>query len=420
MIEAHEFSAYSVEEALVESEWRLGWKVVLAATAGCCAGVFHLGGIMTLAKPLTREFGWSRAEVMMSLLICTVVMLFLGPIVGGLIDRYGPRRVALSGMPFYVLLISAVGFTGPEIWTWYLAWGIAACATSLTAPVVWTIGVTAHFTKSQGKAVGVTLSAGGIATALSLAYAVYQYLGWRAVFPVLSLASFVVAYPLVWLFFHDAKSGSTRPTLTVSDRMPAADPPGLRFADAAWTTRFWRLTLSMFVAGAAMNGLINHLPSMLTDEGVPAAKAAALAALVGPCSIAGRVITGFLFDLAYAPLVGAIAIALPIVSCIILSQYLGAYEALIPAIALIGIVASAEVQASAYLIPRYFGYRSYGRIFGFVFGVAILGMGTGPVVGGLIFDRTGSYDAMILIIVAALGGSALLVGTLGRYPKSWV
>jgi predicted MFS family arabinose efflux permease len=416
-----EHSEMAIADVPEESEWRSGWKVVLAATVGCSAGVFYLGGIMTLVKPLNEVFGWSRAEVMASLLITTVIMLFTAPVVGGIIDRFGARRVALTGMVVCLLVTSAVGLTGPSIWTWYLIWAVSACSASLTLPMVWTIGVAEHFTRNQGKAVGITLCGSGLATALSipLAYAVYAHFGWRAVFPVLALSSFAVAFPLAWFFFRDPQPGEGR-----SDRSGAKHPvgegqPGIRLSEAAWMPRLWLLTVAMFLVGAAMNGLLNHLPSMLTDEGVSAAEAAGLVAIVGPCSILGRLITGFLFDFVNARLVGTIATAFPLVSVFILSQHLTSYEALLPAVIMIGLVSSADAQVTAYLIPKYFGYRNYGKIFGLVFGFMLVGMGFGPFLGGLIFDRTGSYDQMILIVAVALTLGVGMIAALGRYPKSW-
>jgi predicted MFS family arabinose efflux permease len=283
--------------------------------------------------------------------------------------------------------------------------------------VVWTVGVAGHFSKHQGKAVGVTLCGPGIATAVSvpLAYWVYQHFGWRAAFPAVYFGGFLVAYPIVWLFFHDAKSGSKQPSPARRGHSVDAAAPDLTFAEALRTTRFWRLIVSMVLTGACVTAFSLHFVSMMTDDKVSPTEAVGLAALLGPFSIAGRLISAFLLDIFEAPLVGAVAFALPIVSATILFQHMVAYEALVLAAFLIGVSQSADAQVPAYLIPKYFGYRSYGRIFGLAYGLLFVGMGFGPVLAGAIFDMTGSYRTVFILVIAALSVGALLIGTLGRY-----
>ena len=67
-------------------------------------------------------------------------------------------------------------------------------------------------------------------------------------------------------------------------------------------------------------------------------------------------------------------------------------------------------------MSRYFGLRSYAKIFGTVSGTVALGSGTAPHLVGPLIDSTGSYDGLLLICtgLAALGASLFLM--LGPYP----
>jgi MFS family permease len=83
---------------------------------------------------------------------------------------------------------------------------------------------------------------------------------------------------------------------------------------------------------------------------------------------------------------------------------------------LLGFAAGAESDIIAFLAARYFGMASYGRIYGMLYLPFGVGSAISPIVYGMVRDRTGSYDPMLLaaMILFAVGGALLLL--LGRYP----
>jgi OFA family oxalate/formate antiporter-like MFS transporter len=60
------------------------------------------------------------------------------------------------------------------------------------------------------------------------------------------------------------------------------------------------------------------------------------------------------------------------------------------------------------LIASFFGTRSLGEIIGAIHGVSLVGGIIGPVLGGYIFDRSGSYRFAFLIAALAFLASAIL------------
>ena len=69
----------------------------------------------------------------------------------------------------------------------------------------------------------------------------------------------------------------------------------------------------------------------------------------------------------------------------------------------------------AFLVARYFGMKSYGAVYGTLYGFFALGAGIGPVVFGRAFDATGSYDGPLIVSAFMLVAGAALLLTLGRY-----
>jgi len=115
--------------------------------------------------------------------------------------------------------------------------------------------------------------------------------------------------------------------------------------------------------------------------------------------------------------VGAAALSFPAVTCLILIAADGSILLSIIAIIVFGVSIGAEIDVLAYLAARFFGTRNFGALFGIMAGLMALGGGLGPVLGGHVYDLTGSYIPVLwgIVPLALLSGYLLL--TLGAYPK---
>jgi MFS family permease len=83
---------------------------------------------------------------------------------------------------------------------------------------------------------------------------------------------------------------------------------------------------------------------------------------------------------------------------------------------LVGLGIGAEVDIIAYLTSRYFGLRSYGAIFGWIWAVFGLSGGLGAYLMGFGFDKTGSYVVPLSGFFCAAVLATLLILSLGPYP----
>ncbi len=89
-------------------EWRAHWTLVLAGVIGFSMTAMASISLGIFTEPLEHAFGWSRKEVNSGFLAFAAASLFLSPVFGHLIDRFGPRRVGLPGMA----LVSIAARTG--------------------------------------------------------------------------------------------------------------------------------------------------------------------------------------------------------------------------------------------------------------------------------------------------------------------
>src|SRR4030042_4819413 len=76
-----------------------GWWIVLACfIIGLYTGGIIFYGFTAFIDPLVREFGWSYTQVSFAMSLRGIEMSFISPLVGFLVDRYGPRRLVFLGV----------------------------------------------------------------------------------------------------------------------------------------------------------------------------------------------------------------------------------------------------------------------------------------------------------------------------------
>jgi predicted MFS family arabinose efflux permease len=81
-----------------------------------------------------------------------------------------------------------------------------------------------------------------------------------------------------------------------------------------------------------------------------------------------------------------------------------------------GYSAGTKLQICSYLTSRYGGLRNFGTIYGFISSLVSLGSALGPLLAGIVYDRTGGYDLFLVAGSVVCLFCGLLIVTLPRYP----
>src|SRR6202050_3956913 len=99
-----------------------GWRVVLAACLGVMAGFGSLFvyTFTVFVKPLGAAFGWNRESVSLGFAIAALTVGLSSPLIGRLIDRFGPRRIILPCMTVFGFGVVSLAFLGSRLWQFYL------------------------------------------------------------------------------------------------------------------------------------------------------------------------------------------------------------------------------------------------------------------------------------------------------------
>jgi MFS family permease len=139
--------------------------------------------------------------------------------------------------------------------------------------------------------------------------------------------------------------------------------------------------------------------------------------MVGIGLLAGRVGVGYLLDRVWGPIVAFPVLCLPALACYLLMGTGSTAGLLVFAAFLLGFAGGAESDIIAYFAARYFGMAHFGRIYGMLYMPFGIFSAISPVLYGIVRDKTGSYDPILIAasVIFVIGGGLLLL--LGRYPE---
>ncbi len=399
------------------AEFRLGWRVLILALIGMATsvGVAPIYAFGTLVLPLQEAFGWSRGDIQSAAAFQYGSSIVAFQLAGWLNKRYGIRPVTLCSFISLPLAYLLMTFNGGALWQLNLGFGLLAFAGVGTLHVTWTQLTCLWFERNRGLALAIILCGSGL-TALvvpSLLSWAIDHWGWRAWFYGLALLPLLITLPMALFWLKSSPAQTSHQAAR-----PAPSLGGLSLRQALASPRLWLVNFALLLAVMSMMGIITNAVPLMRDSGLSATEAASVFGAFGLSLIVGRLVIGYLIDRLWAPGVAFFVLALPAIGCLLLSTGGAQVPLLILACALAGLGAGAEMDVASFLVARYFGMRDYSRIFALHMSITAIGSTVSPALFGRLFERTGSYHAMLLVCMASMLVGALLLLALGRYP-SW-
>ena len=409
--------------ASVATEFRQGWRVLLASSFGISAGLsgfaFYTFGVFVI--PLVDAFGWTRGQVTFAATFLIIGTAITAPIIGTVIDKFGARRVGLISMTALGLSYFGLSQLGSSIAMFYAAWLLISLLGGGTTPVVWTRAVNIWFDRSRGLALGLTLAGSGVAGIFGpvICAALIEAYGWRGGYVGVGAIILLIALPIIFVLFTDRAPGSEIPGEENQDAKADTTPKvltGLTLQESLRTASFWKIALGFFLVSGAVAGLIINIVPLLVDTGLTTLGAAQVAGSLGIAVVVGRICIGFLLDRFSAPLIARILLILTAVGCALLTIDDAPLWLIVISVMSLGLAAAAEVDLVAYLVSRYFGMKAYGKVYGWQLSAFYLGASIGPALMGFSYDYFQSYQNNLYasIVIFVLGAAA--VGSLGKRP----
>jgi len=370
-------------------------------TLAIASGIYFSFPVFFVA--LLEEFAWSRGATAAAFSISSIAQGALSPVVGMLVDRWGPRRVMLGGACLLggaCVVASRIG----SLWSLYLVTGVLTAAG--VCAVTWVPSgalLAGWFTERRGSVLGLAFS--GMGAGVLAIGPVAQWLiggyGWRDAYLVLGLGSLAVLVPLVWLGVQEAPGAAAPRRSAARGPTPGGSRPGREIGDALRTREFWALFFAYLFTPLAVFSVVTHQVAFAVDHGFPRLFVAGIFGLTGLLSVVGRIVFGIAADRIGRTTSATISYGCTALGtlCLLALEVRPHVAALYAYALFFGLGFGARGPIITAMAAQLFA----GRHFAFIYGILSVGSGIGgglaPWYAGVVYDLAGSYRVAFLIAV---------------------
>jgi MFS family permease len=368
------------------ASWRTPLVIIIC---GCAIALLSFGPRSSLGffiQPMSREYSWGRDVFGLALAVQNLLWGFGQPVAGAIADRFGVLRVMCAGAVLYAggLLMMRYAATPLALDISagvVIGFGLSGCSFNL---------VLSAFSKllppeRRGVALGAGTAAGSFGQFLFAPFgvAVIDNFGWQT--------ALMIFAGLMLLIVPLSLALATPPA--TSTAVPAADQQSFRtaMAEAFGHRSYVLLVLGFFTCGFQLAFITVHLPAYLADRGLAAQTGGWVIAAIGLFNIIGSLSVGWLQNrLPKRFILSALYFARAMSIVVFISLPITPASAIMFGAAM-GLTWLSTVPPTSALVAVMFGTRWFSTLFGFAFVSHQVGGFLGVLLGGIVFERFGSY-----------------------------
>jgi len=388
------------------------WVIVAAGGLLGCVAIGAMFSLPVFLGAITRDTGWSVTGVSSAMTIGFLALALTSMAWGNLSDRFGPRFVVATGSIILAISLalasqttSLIGFQ--VIFGLFVGASIAAIFPPMMACV------TGWFDTHRSLAVSLVSAGMGMApmTMSPLAAWLVSIYDWRTSMLIIAAVAAAVMIPVSLLV-------SRPPALQGGGAAVAAseEDSAMSVGQALKSPQFIILLLTNFFCCATHSGPIIHTVNYAVSCGIPLIAAVSIYSVEGFAGLGGRVAFGLLGDRFGAKQVLVLALLAQALGALgyLAASDLGTFYAVA---AVFGFIYAGTMPLYAAIARENFPLRMMGTVIGGTAMAGSLGMATGPLAGGLIYDTLASYTWLYLGSAGMGLGAFLIAMTFRPFPK---
>ena len=387
---------------------------------------------------LERDFGWARGQLSWAFSLGQLEGSIAAPIVGYLIDRFGGKKIAISGAFVGVLgylLLSVTEPFRPENTGWndplifYIAYLVIMLGSTLGAWIAMTVIINNWFDKKRSLAMsigGLGFSVGTFAIVPLIALLILpENLGWRLTAVLIALI-FLLVPILIWKTVKNNPEDvgeipdglKNKPSL--GSELPSSEDgnDGFTIAEAIREKSFWYISIGHGASAMLTSTMMVHLILAFKNQGLTIEIAALIWGISMGIGGISQLLGGIIGDrvtkryaLFFFGCLQAIGVALAVTVTSIWSALIFA--------SIYGMGFGARAPITTAMRGEYFGRKSFGKIMGISAIIMMMMTMIGPVLAGTLFDRQQDYAIAFvsMAILGALGSIFFLFAKKPIHPK---
>ena len=391
-------------------------------------------------RPLEEAFGWSRAAVSFAMSIYFIVFGICGPLAGYLTEKYGPKRVMTTFAVGAGAAFIMVSFT-QTLWFFYLSYALLSLTSTGISFIPVSSLLSRWYVRRRGTAIGFTMvgiSAGGLVMS-PLVGVLNTYYSWRASYVFLGLMVWILAVPMTMFVMKSSPAEmGLRPDgddpntaknsletkinkdipVDIHKDIPIVVDEGWPLRPALMSRTFWWVALTFLLAPLAQGGVLQHQVPLVTEAGLaPTTAALAMGITAGMGGLGklsfGRLSESFPFHYVATVSFGLQALAVFLLLSIRSTTMVWVY------VFLYGFGMGGVVVLIPLVVGHFFGLAAFGTLVGTVAFIQGIGLSSGALISGLIFDYMGNYQ-YALILCGSIYLSAIVTIFMAGKPKPYV
>jgi len=385
----------------------------------------HSFGFTVFFLPLSHDLGLSRTATSLAFSLARAEGAIEGPVVGHLLDRYGPRPIMLAAvllMGVGYLILSAVNTYATFLIVYLGIISLAHSGGFMHAPMVLT---NTWFIRKRARAIAINSAAfslGGVLVAPLLSVVVHAW-GWRWGAAIAGLLFLVVGVPLCFTVRRSPESMGLLPDGDGPSSLSGGktDLNQSRQADVNVTAgqairsfAFWSLVIGAGIRNASYHAISTHFVPLMVWKGLSQPEAAFLLGSFAFLGFVSTLFFGWLADAVSKPRMLALilftaagAMLLPILGGSVWPLWL--FTALFAAV-------ESTYPVGWAVVGDFFGRQHFAKIRGYMSFFYMWGGVAGPVLAGAIYDRWNTYEPLLWTLIALFVISGVFYGIL---TKRW-
>jgi MFS family permease len=390
------------------------WVIVAAGGLLSCVAIGAMFSLPVFLLPVSRDTGWSVTGVSSAMTIGFVAMALASMAWGTLADRIGTRPVVLMGSVILAASLALASRAGSLI-QFQLIFGlvVGGATAAIFAPMM--ACVTGWFDTHRSLAVSLVSAGMGMApmTMSPLAAWLVSIYDWRTALLIIAALAALLMIPAA-LLVRRPPALHGRNAVYSKDGEPQS---AMSLGQAIRSPQFIILLLTNFFCCATHSGPIFHTVSYAVSCGIPMIAAVSIYSVEGLAGMGGRVAFGILGDRLGAKRVLVSGLLLQAFGALayVFARELGAFYAVA---ALFGFIYAGIMPLYAVIARENFPLRMMGTVIGGTAMAGSLGMATGPLAGGLIFDAFAGYTWLYVGSWGIGIGAFLIAMTFRPFPKN--
>jgi MFS family permease len=403
-----------------------GWRMVAAASAlRVLASGLHSFGFTVFFLPLSQDLNLNRTSTSLAFSLARAEGAIEGPIVGHLLDRYGPKPIMIAAvllMGLGYLLLSTVDSYTSFLIVYLGVISLAHAGGFMHAPMVL---INTWFIRKRARAITLNSAAfglGGVLIAPLLSVIVHAW-GWRWGAALAGVSFLLIGMPFALTIRRSPESMGMLPDGDVpvtprvvagAETQPRMSETDVTVTEALRSFAFWGSVLAAGIRNASYHAVSVHFIPLMVWKGLTQQQAALMLSAYACLGVLSTLSLGWYADRAHKPRLTAL-ILFAAAAAMFLPLFSNSFWLLgLFTMFFAGVEATYSIGWA--IVGDMFGRKHYAKIRGYMTFFYTRGGVLGPVIAGAVFDRWQTYEPLLWSLVAVFFIAGLFFASLS---KSW-